>query len=334
MANNRICKLLGIRYPIVQAPMNWISGTELVAAVSNAGGLGSIGPNSGAKTITVEVGLTGDRLRQQIRKVKSLTREPFAVNIVIGAGERRQYSQRCLEVVLEEVVPVVITSVGSPDVYTKVLKDAGIKVLHSISTPRHAQKAEEAGVDAVICEGFEGGGHKSFTGLTTFVLVPMVADAVKVPILAAGGIADVRGALAALVLGADGIYMGTRLMVTHESEAHAKVKEAVLKAEDVCTTSTPKDMMFARDLKNLFTEQYLKMKEAGASSAELNNYLEEHAAHYALVRGDVDNAEVFCGQVAGLIKDIASTAEVIHNIVDKMAPYLEEIKEKLVTPHN
>lgn len=174
MAKNSLCSLLNIRYPIIQAPMNWVSGAELVAAVSNAGGLGTIGPNAGAKTITSDVALTGERLRGQIRKVKELTEKPFAVNINIGVGDDRKFSQKCVEVVLEEGIAAAILSVGSPEVYCKTLKDAGIRVLAAISTTRHAVKAEQIGVDAVICEGYEAGGHKGFTELTTFVLVPMV----------------------------------------------------------------------------------------------------------------------------------------------------------------
>ena len=214
MIKNRIGELLGIRYPLIQAPMNWSSGAELAAAVSNAGALGTLGPNAGAESITDDVELTGERLREQIRKVRELTGKPFAVNIPIGIGEGLKYSKKCVEVVLEEAVPVVITSVGGPDVYTTILQEEGIKVFHAISTARHARKAEESGVDAVVCEGFEAGGHKGFTELTTLVLTPLVADTVKIPVITGGGIGDARGILAALALGADAVYMGTRFMAT------------------------------------------------------------------------------------------------------------------------
>ena len=329
MEKSRLCELLGIRYPIIQAPMNWVSGADLAAAVSNAGGLGTLGPNAGAKTITADVALTGERLRGQIKKVKSLTKEPFTVNIPIGVGERRQYSQRNVEVVIEEGVPVVITSVGSPDVYTKTLKDAGIKVLHAISTARHARKAGELGVDAVICEGFEAGGHKGFTELTTFALIPMVADAVKIPVIAGGGVADARGVLAALALGADAVYMGTRFMITHESDSHPRIKEAVVKGDDACTVSIPKDIMVSRDLRNVFTQRYLEMKAAGASSEELNDYVNEHSQYHAQVPGDAEGAEICCGQVAGLITGVESAAEVIEGIVNTMQSYLDGLKHRL-----
>jgi NAD(P)H-dependent flavin oxidoreductase YrpB (nitropropane dioxygenase family) len=329
MAKNRICELLGIRYPIIQAPMNWVSGADLAAAVSNAGGLGTLGPNAGADSITTDVTLTGERLRGQIRKVRSLTQKPFAVNIAIGVGDSRRYSKRCLEVVIEEGVPVVIASVGGPDVYTKDLKKAGIKVFHAISTAKHAQKAEEAGVDAVICEGFEAGGHKGFTELTTLVLTPMVVDAVKIPVIAGGGIGDARTAMAVLGLGADALYMGTRFMITKESDSHPRVKEAIVKAEDVCTVSVPKDYMLARDFRNSFTQKYLEMKAGGASPKELNDFLSRHSQYDAQHMGDAEGAEIGCGQVAALIKGAESAQEVIQGIVNNLGTRLEELKERL-----
>jgi NAD(P)H-dependent flavin oxidoreductase YrpB (nitropropane dioxygenase family) len=325
---NCLCELLGIRYPIIQAPMNWVSGAALAAAVSNAGGLGTLGPNAGAKTVTTDVALTGERLRDQIKKMKRLTKNPFAVNVAIGTGELRQYAQRWVEVILEEGIPAAIVSAGSPTEYTKTLKNAGIKVLHAVSTATHAKKAEQAGVDAVICEGYEAGGHKGFTELTTFVLIPMVAHAVKVPVVAGGGIADAKGVLAALALGAHGIYMGTRFMATRESDSHDHIKEAVVKAEDVCTISVPKGML-SRDLKNQFTQKYLGMKEAGASPKELNDFLNEFSQYRSQVLGDVEGSEVACGQVAGLIMSVASAAEVIQGIASGLPSLVEELKRKI-----
>ena len=329
MVKNRICELVGIRYPIIQAPMNWVSGAALAAAVSNAGGLGTIGPNAGADTITADIQLTGERLREQIKKVRSMSREPFAVNVPIGVGDGLKYSKKCVEVVIEEAVPVVITSVGGPNVYTKILHDAGIKVFHAISTAKHAKKAEEIGVDAVICEGFEAGGHKGFTELTTLVLTPLVADAVKIPVITGGGIGDARGVLAALALGADAIYMGTRFMVTKESESHQLVKEAIVRAEDVCTVSVPKDYMLARDLQNTFTKTYLEMRNAGASKADLNAYLEKHSQYPAQHQGDAEAGEICCGQVAGLINSVPAAAEVIAGIIKNISSVLEDVKRKL-----
>jgi enoyl-[acyl-carrier protein] reductase II len=329
MIKNRIGELAGIRYPLIQAPMNWVSGAELAAAVSEAGGLGTLGPNAGAEEISDDVQVTGERLREQIRKVRRLTDNPFAVNVPISLGEGMKYSKKCVEVVIEEAVPVVISSVGAPDVYTKKLHEAGIKVIHAISTPRHARKAEEVGVDAVVCEGYEAGGHKGFTELTTLVLTPMVRDAVKIPVIAGGGIADARGVLAALALGADAVYMGTRFMATMESTSHPKVKEAVVKAKDVCTVSVPKEFMLARSLRNAFTDQYLEMRREGASAEALREYLAKHSQYCGQHLGDVENAEVHCGQVAGLIDSAPSAAEVISGIIRNMSALMEEVKQKL-----
>lgn len=330
MSRNRICELLGIKYPIIQAPMNWVSGADLVAAVSNAGGLGTLGPNSGAKDITLDIELTGERMRDQIRKVRNLTEAPFAVNIVAGFGEALKFSKKVVNVVIEESVPVAIVSVGRPDIYTGVLKDAGIKVLHAISTAQHGRKAEEAGVDAVICEGYEAGGHKGFTELTTLVLTPMVADRVNIPVITGGGIGDARGVLAAMALGADGVYIGTRFMVTRESASHPRIKEAIVNGQDACTTSIPKKLMLARDLVNTFTKTYMEMKTAGASSEELEIYINEHSQYHAQSLGKADDAEICCGQVAGLIAEVKNAGEVMNDIVENISFRFEELKHRLV----
>ncbi|MBP1719269.1 MAG: 2-nitropropane dioxygenase [Deltaproteobacteria bacterium] len=319
MIKNRIGELVGIRYPLIQAPMNWVSGAELAAAVSNAGGLGTLGPNAGADAIIEDVELTGERLREQIRKVRRLTGRPFAVNIPIALGEGMKYSKKCVAVVIE----------GAPNVYTKVLHHGGIKVFHAVSTPRHAKKAEEIGVDAVVCEGYEAGGHKGFTELTTLVLTPMVADAVKIPVIAGGGIGDARGVLAALALGADAVYMGTRFMATKESESHQNVKDAIVRAKDACTVSVPKDFMLARDLSNGFTNQYLEMRKSGISAEALRAFLAKHSQFSAQHLGDVENAELHCGQVAGLIDSAPGAADVISGIIQSIFPVMEEAKRKL-----
>jgi enoyl-[acyl-carrier protein] reductase II len=329
MSKNRICELLGIKYPIIQAPMNWVSGAELVTAVSNAGGLGTLGPNAGSKDITHDVELTGERMRAQIKKIKHLTRAPFAVNIVAGFGEALHYSKKVVEVVIEERVPVAVVSVGKPETYTQILKSAGIKVMHAISTARHGQKAEAAGVDAVICEGFEAGGHKGFTELTTFVLTPMVADAVNIPVVAGGGIGDARGVLAAMALGADGIYMGTRFMATSESASHANVKDSIVKGRDACTISIPKDHMIARDLANKFTTEYLELKKSGATSSELNAYLNRHDQYRSQYLGRAADAEICCGQVAGLISEVPGADEVMRDAVGNISLCFDKLKQKL-----
>jgi enoyl-[acyl-carrier protein] reductase II len=329
MTQNRICSLLSIRYPIIQAPMNWVSGAALTAAVSAAGAMGTLGPNAGADKINTDVEATGELARQQIHKVRSLTDKAFAVNVTVGLGEDMKYSKKIVDVLVEEKVPVAIVSVGRPEVYTETLKKAGIKVLHAISTARHAQKAQEAGVDAVICEGFEAGGHKGFTELTTFALTPMVADAVEIPVITGGGIGDSRGVLAALALGADGIYMGSRFMVTQESESHDNVKQAVVHANDVCTVSVPKTFMLARDLQNSFTERFKQLQQSGASTEQLNQYLEEHSPYKAQHLGEAGDAEIHCGQVAGLIHDIPSATELIESIIADLKKRFATLEEQM-----
>ena len=333
MKNNRLCNLLGIRYPIIQAPMNWITGAELVAAVSNAGGLGTIGPNAGAKTITHDVEETAERLRLQIRKVKSLTKAPFAVNFPIGfkgqEGEGgRAFSQRCVEAALEEGIQVAITSVGGPDVYTETFKKAGVKVLHAVSTAKHAKKAEEKGVDAVVCEGYEGGGHKATTGLTTFVLVPMAADVVRIPVIAGGGVADARGVVAALALGADGVYVGTRFMATVESDAHPKVKEALLKSDDTSTVAVNKWMIEARDLRNNFTSKFQQLREAGKSD-EVMELMNKQSLYQSLVLGDTEESEVSCGENVGMINSILSAKEVVDNMIKGIPSIMKSLESQL-----
>lgn len=329
MGRNRICKLLDIRYPIIQAPMNWVSGADLVAAVSLSGGLGTLGPNAGADHITEDVELTGERMRAQIKKVRKHTQSPFAVNIVVGFGEDLKYSRKMVDVIIEERVPVAVVSVGSPDVYTQELKRTGITVLHAVSTSQHAKKAEKAGVDAVICEGFEAGGHKGFTELTTLVLTPMVADAVNIPVIAGGGIGEARAVLAALVLGADGIYMGTRFMATRESDSHNGVKDAIVSGKDACTVSVPKDRMLARDLINDFTKKYAALKEAGADTEALNHYLEGHSQYRSQHLGEADVAEICCGQIASLITEVKSVGDIMTDIVEDIGPCFEALKQKV-----
>ena len=207
MKITRICGLLDIQYPIIQAPMNWITGIELASAVSNAGGLGTIGPNAGYRAVTTDVAETGERLRKQIKKIKGLSTKPFAVNFSARGGadfkEAIGYSKQCVKVAIEEGIPVAILSGTDPQLFTKRLKDAGVKVLHrSIPcTVEDVKKAEEVGVDAVIAVGYEAGGHTSTLKIPNFVLIPQVVDAVKIPIVAGGGIADDRGFIAALALG-------------------------------------------------------------------------------------------------------------------------------------
>lgn len=308
--------------------MNWISGARLAGAVSNAGGLGTLGPNAGAKIITPDAALTGERLRTQIRTVRGITRNPFAVNIPIGRPDQHQYADRFAQVVLEEGVTVAIVSAGSPTRYTNRLKEAGVKVLHTISTAGHAKKASEAGVDGIICVGFEAGGHNGFTQLTTFSLIPMVANVVNIPIVAGGGIFDGRGLLAALALGADGVYMGTRFMLTHESDSHPRVKEAVLRAENACTVSIPKDKMATRVLKNSFAEEYLQRRGIAGFKGP-DDVTGAHSPYHSLVLGDSEHAELPCGQCAGSIDSLASAAQLIQDMAKEISLSLERVEDRL-----
>ena len=235
--------------------------------------------------------------------------------VFTGSVNQGKISRKVVDVLIEEEVPVAIVSVGRPDAYTHTLKNAGIKVLHAISTVRHAQKAQEAGVDAVICEGFEAGGHKGFTEITTLVLTPMVADAVDIPVITGGGIGEGRGVIAALALGADGVYMGSRFMATWESESHENVKKAITAAKDVCTVSVPKDFMLARDLANRFTKKFQELRKIEASSSEMADFLKEHGQYQAQHLGQAEDSEVCCGQVAALIDEVLPAKELMERLI-------------------
>jgi NAD(P)H-dependent flavin oxidoreductase YrpB (nitropropane dioxygenase family) len=353
----RITELLGIRHPIVLAPMAWITDADIAAAVSLAGGLGTIGPNAGFSSVTADVNLTGDRLREQIRKCRSMTDKPFAVNLVVGVvGWDRKYSDKCLEVAVEEKIPVAIVSQGSPLVYTQVLKNEGIKVIHVCSTVRHVQKAEDAGVDAVVVSGTEGGGHSGFDQLTTFCLVPQAADAVNIPVIAGGGVADARGLVGALALGAAGVYMGTRFMATKECPTHANVKEAVLSAMDTSTMAIRHgspvrsqgadagDRGFVEErrgsvrmLVNAYLNSVIAQKGGvpsfddlmqAAGNAEENP--ESNRTVSSFIYGNLTDNSITLGQGSGMIKDIPTCADLIHSIMaeaEKVVSRLEKIRQ-------
>ena len=323
MFRTKLCELLGIEYPIIQAPMVWVAGAELAAAVSKAGALGSIGPNAGGKTMTADIDETGERLRTQIKKLKTLTDKPFAVNFPIEAG--RAFTERCVDVALEEGIEVAITAVGDPRVFTKRFKDAGVRVLHSVSNIKFAVKAEAAGVDGIIAGGFEGGGHSGLDQLTTMVLIPQVCDAVSIPVVAAGGVFDARSFIAAIALGAEGVNMGTRFMSCVESDAHPNVKEAMVKAGDVGTLSYRSPMAQGRVLKNRFLDKVLELQTRNAPHEEhlklFNNSLVR-----GLIDGDVEDGQILCGASTGMIKEVVSAADVIQDIVDKVPDVLKRLK--------
>lgn len=324
MKKTRICDLLHIEYPIIQAPMAWVAGADLAAAVSNAGGLGTIGPNAGCRTQEEanDLETASRRLREEIRKANSLTAKPFAVNFAIGRGKQAAFSDRFVEIGTEERVKVAVVSMGSSQVYTARLKAAGMKVLHAIGSVDHARKAEADGVDAVICEGYEAGGHLGGEELTTMVLTPQIAEAVRIPLIAGGGVVDARGVVAALALGAEAVYMGTRFLPTAECSAHPRMKQAVINAIDTSTVAFGRMTGLSRCIKNEYTRGHLELEKRGASFEEVREYERSGAAlagwrriPAALVAGNIEHGATAAGAASGLIRQVASAAEVIRQIV-------------------
>lgn len=319
MKKTRLCELLGIEYPIIQGGMVWIANAELAATVSNAGGLGLISPNAGMSRNGDQV----ENLKQQIKIAKDLTSKPFGVNLPILNNPQ---IEALVDAVIEAKVKVVATAAGNPALYTGRFKEAGIKVLHLVAAVRHAQSAERRGVDAVIAEGYEAGGHNGLDELTTLTLVPQVVDAVKIPVVAAGGIADARGIVAALALGADGVQMGTRFVATRECAAHQNFKDAVVKASDTDTAITGRKIGPTRILKNEIATKLLEMEAAGASTEELLAFIGSSRSRTGQFDGDLVNGEAYCGSIAGMIKEIKSVAEVMHDIVEGYDKVIARLK--------
>ncbi len=309
MKKTRICELLGIEYPIIQGGMGLIAGAELAAAVSEAGGLGIISPNAGEP----DWGKVTDNLRNLIRKAKSLTKKPFGVNFPIHMiGEDRQL----IDIAVEEGVRIVTTGAGSPALHTPYFHQQGVKVLHLVATVKHALGAEKAGVDAVIAEGYESGGINSRDELTTFVLVPQVAEAFGIPVVAAGGISDARGMAAAVALGADGVQVGTRFIAPKECLAHQGFKEAIVAAGDTATVITGRHSMLVRGLRNALTDRVLEREKAGGSDEEAIRMFSELSVA-ALLHGDVTGGRAACGAGAGLVKGIVSAGEVVRGMIEE-----------------
>ena len=308
MKRTRICDLLGIEYPIIQGGMTWIANAELAAAVSNAGALGIVSPNAGMKL----EGNVVEHLRSQIRKAQSLTDKPFGVNLPLQIPEIKEL----IDVLMAEGVKVVTTSAGSPALYTGVLKEGGVKVLQVVASVRHALSAERHGVDAVVAEGYEAGGHNGFDELPTMVLIPQVVDAVSIPVVAAGGIADARGFVAALALGAEGVQMGTCFVTTKECVAHQKFKDAIVNANDTGTVITGRKLGPARILKNEFASKILEMEGKGATPDELLAFIGIARSRTGELDGDMIDGEAYCGAIAGAIKEIVSAGDVVRGIVE------------------
>jgi enoyl-[acyl-carrier protein] reductase II len=264
-----------------------------------------------------------ENLKEQIEIAKGLTSKPFGVNLPILNNPQ---IEALVNVVIKAKVKVAVTAAGNPALYTSRFKEAGIKVLHLVAAVRHAQSAEKRGVDAVIAEGYEAGGHNGLDEVTTFTLVPQVADAVSIPVVAAGGIADARGIVAALALGADGVQMGTRFVATRECAAHQNFKDAIVKASDTDTAITGRKLGPTRILKNELATKLIEMEAAGASAGELQAFIGSGRSRTGQFEGDLANGEAYCGSVAGMIKEIKSVAEIIQSIVDNYDKVLARLR--------
>lgn len=297
----RITELLGIEYPIIQGGMAWVAEHNLAAAVSNAGGLGFIGAASAPAEI----------VREEIRKCKELTDKPFGVNVML----LNPNADEVAKVIVEEDVKVVTTGAGNPSKYMTMWKEAGVKVIPVVASVALAKLMERGGADAVVAEGMESGGHIGYT--TTMTLVPQVVDAVNIPVIGAGGIADGRGMAAALMLGAEAVQMGTRFVVANESIVHENYKKKVIKASDIDSeitgTSTGHPV---RCLRNKMTRQYLELEKSGADFMELEK-LTLGSLRNAVMDGDVVNGTVMAGQIAGLIKEEKSCSEIVKEIMSE-----------------
>ena len=294
-----VTKLLGIEYPIIQGGMAWVAEYHLAAGVSNAGGLGLIGAASAP----------AEWVREPIREAKKLTDKPFGVNIMLMSP----YADEVAKVVAEEGVKVVTTGAGNPEKYMKMWKEAGVKVIPVVASVALARRMERCGADALVAEGCEAGGHIGEN--TTMVLVPQIVDAVKIPVIAAGGVADGRGVAAAFMLGAKGVQMGTHFVATKESVVHDNYKQAIIKARDIDSRVTGRTTGHpVRALRNQMVKQYLELENSGASFEELE-HLTLGGLRKAVVEGDVVNGSVMAGQSAAMVKEILSCEELIQKLV-------------------
>lgn len=308
----RITNLFNIQYPIIQAGMVWASGWRLASAVSNAGGLGIIGAGS----------MTPDLLSLHIRKCKAATNQPFAVNLPLLYHD----IARQVQIIIDENVPIVFTSAGRPDTWTPVFKDAGLKVVHVVSSSRFAIKAEEAGCDAVVAEGFEAGGHNGREETTTLVLVPLIAQTVQLPVIAAGGIATGRQMLAAFALGAEAVQLGSRFVASQEASAHLNFKAAVVSAKEGATQLSLKSLVPVRLLKNEFYHQVAAAEAKGASIEALRELLGQGRAKKGMFEGRLAEGELEIGQSSALIGDIPAAATIVADIWNEFQQAKQELE--------
>ena len=302
MKRTRINELFDIEFPIIQGGMIWVSGSELAAAVSGAGGLGLLGAGS----------MTEEELSCEIRRCAELTDRPFGVNLPVFNPRADQL----VDIIIDEGVRIVFSSGGSPKRFTDRFKQEGIKVAHVCSTPSLAAKCEAAGVDAVVCEGFEAGGHNGRDELTSMVLVPQTVDAVSIPVIAAGGIADGRGVAAALMLGAEGVQIGSRFAATQEASGHQAFKDAIIEADATDTQLVLKSLIPVRLIKNAFCMRVFKAEQEGVERERLSEMLGRGRSQLGMQNGDISEGELEIGQVAGLLHDIPSAAQVVRDLVE------------------
>ena len=300
---NRITNLFNIQYPIIQAGMIWCSGWELASAVSKAGGLGLIGSGS----------MYPDTLRDHIRKCRNATDKPFGVNLPLLYPQTDQH----IRIIFEENVKIVFTSAGNPKKHTTLLKEKGITVVHVVANVKFAKKCEDAGVDAIVAEGFEAGGHNGIEETTTLCLIPQVKSAVSIPVIAAGGIASGRSMMAAFALGAEGVQIGSKFVASVESSAHENFKKEILKADDGSTKLALKKLVPVRLIRNKFYEKVSEAEDRGASVDELKEILGHGKAKLGMFEGNLDDGELEIGQASGYIHEIKPAAAIITEIINE-----------------
>jgi len=318
MFTTRLTQMLGIRYPIVQGGLQWLATAQLASAVSEAGGLGIISSLSFPDR---------ESLRKEIRRMKEKTQKPFGVNLSMLPGlAKGDRTAEMLQVILEERVPVVETSGRSPELFIQRLKSEGIKLIHKVPSVRFAQKAESIGADAVTIVGFECGGRPGMDDVTSLVLIPKAAESIRIPIIAGGGIADGRGFLAALALGAEGVVMGTRFVATHECPAHPRIKEGLVKANETDTLMIYRSIKnAARVLRNESSEKILSLEREGATLEELMAAMAGQMSPDAYQEGDADRTIIGCGQCVGLIDEIKSVKDVIEDMIQDAQFILQKL---------
>ncbi len=314
MIETRVTKILGIKYPVIKGGMVWVSNAELTAAVSNAGGLGVMG-----------VGAMDMRtLNEELDRLQSMTDKPFGISFPLI---RPDY-EAMIGAALDRGVKIVVTSAGNPAKTHKMLQSAGVVAIHVIANVKMAQKARDLGYHMVVAEGFEAGGHDGKDEITTFALIPQVADAVDIPVIAAGGIADARGMVAAFALGAEGIQMGTRFAATKESPVHENFKQAIINAIDTDTTVTGRRLNDpVRVIKNKLSQEILDAEAAGASPEDILGIIGPDRTHMASIDGDVESGSVMSGQVSGMINEIKSVQEVFDELIPGIEPVINRIKK-------